>query len=58
MKKLRRREGAEEQLREKERRQYEDERREVESQRQMELFQGLLTGKENLQNGGQRKTEM
>ncbi len=58
MKKLRRREGAEDQLREKERRQYEDERREVESQRQMELFQGLLTGKENLQNGGQRKTEM
>ncbi len=39
-----RRQCVEEQLRDKERRLYEDEWREIESQRQMELLQGLLTG--------------
>ncbi|XP_064399260.1 uncharacterized protein LOC135345747 [Halichondria panicea] len=52
-----RRQRAEEQIRDKERRLYEDERREIESQRQMELFQGLLTGIHKQGESAERRAE-
>ncbi len=52
-----RRQRAEEQLRDKERRLYEDERRETESQRQMELFQGLRTGLHKQGEAAERRAE-